>query len=95
MDNVAIFSCNDNQPRNVRELVPRSGGGSVVVAEKSTDARVPANGTVGVLRWRVIDELVVESLVVPLTVIVCYELGKRPPQVPLTERDDAIQAFLF
>ena len=56
---------------------------------------MPTNGTAGVLRWRLIDERVVESLVVPLAVIVCYELGERPPQVPLTERDDAIQAFLF
>jgi hypothetical protein len=47
------------------------------------------------LPWRAIDELVVQPLVVPLAVVVRFELGNHSPRVSFTERDDAIEAFLF
>lgn len=41
------------------------------------------------------DQLVTKSLVVSFVMVVRDEVGERPPQVPFTERDHAIQAFLF
>ena len=46
------------------------------------------------LSWR-IDQLVIKSLVVSFAMVVCDEVDERPPEVTFTERDDAIQAFLF
>ena len=89
----------DSAARNVRELSPRLSavlcGGTVVITEKSTDALATANGPAGMrLSWR-IDQFVIKSLVVSFAMVVCDEVDERPPEVTFTERDDAIQAFLF
>jgi hypothetical protein len=47
------------------------------------------------LPWRAIDQLVLEPLVVSLGMVVRDELGNRSSKVSFTERDDAIEAFLF
>ena len=41
------------------------------------------------------DELVVETLMVPLAMIVLNELADRMAKMPLAERHDAVQAFGF
>jgi hypothetical protein len=46
------------------------------------------------LRGRTIDQLVSETWVVPLAMVVRRELVKCLAQVPFAERNDAIQAFL-
>jgi hypothetical protein len=46
------------------------------------------------LAWR-IDQLVTKSLVVSFAMVVCDEVGERLSKVAFTERDHAIQAFLF
>jgi hypothetical protein len=81
--------------RNVRELKPQLRGGSVVVTENSTDTLAPANGTAGTLPWQVIDQLVAQPLMVSFAIVVCHELGEGSPQVPFTEGDHAIEAFLL
>jgi hypothetical protein len=53
------------------------------------------NGTAGALRWRTINQLVAEALVVPFAVVVRHELGERPMKMPFTERNHAIDAFLM
>lgn len=84
--------------RNVRELSPRLSAvlaATVVITEKSADALSTANGPAGMrLSWR-IDQLVLKSLVVSFAIVVCDEVGERPPEVAFTWRDHTIQAFLF
>jgi hypothetical protein len=47
----------------------------------------------GIIRG--VDEIVAEALMVPFTVIMCDEFGKRTTEVPLPERDEAVEAFFF
>lgn len=42
-----------------------------------------------------VNQVVAETLVIALVMIVRDELGERATEVPLTERNDAVQAFLF
>ena len=46
-------------------------------------------------RWRSLQELVVESLVVSLTMVMLDVLVNDEAQMPLAERDDAMEALLF
>ena len=46
-------------------------------------------------RWRSLQELVVESLVVSLTMVVLDVLVDDEAQMPLAERDDTMEALLF
>jgi hypothetical protein len=41
------------------------------------------------------DEAIVESLVVPFSVVVRDVLRHGPPEMPLPDRNQAVQAFLF
>ncbi len=69
-------------------------GCSVVITEKSTEPLPPMNRTADALLERTIDQLVVDPLVIPFAMVVCDEIGERPPKMPFTERDHAIQALL-
>jgi hypothetical protein len=42
-----------------------------------------------------VNQVVAETLVIAFAMIVRDELGERAPEVPLTERNHAIQAFFF
>ena len=42
-----------------------------------------------------INQLVAEALMVAFAVVVEHELGERPTEVPLTQPNDPVQAFLF
>ena len=69
--------------------------GTVVVTEKTTDALTPPNGARVMLASGTVNQVVAETLVIALVMIVRDELGERATEVPLTERNDAVQAFLF
>jgi hypothetical protein len=47
------------------------------------------------LREDAVNQLVAESLMVPLAVIVNNEFGERLSEMPFAQRDDAIEAFFF
>jgi hypothetical protein len=84
--------------RNVRKLRPDGRGAScrtIVVAEKPAEALTATNRTEGTRILRGVDEVVAEALVVPFTVIVRDEFGKGTTEVPLSERNEAVEAFLF
>jgi hypothetical protein len=42
-----------------------------------------------------LDQLVRESLVIPLVMVVRGKFSKGRPQVPFPERNEPVQAFLF
>jgi hypothetical protein len=44
---------------------------------------------------RGVDEVVADALMVTFTVIVGHELRERAAQVPLSERNEAVETFLF
>ena len=68
---------------------------TVVVAEKATDALAPPNGAGVMLVADTVNQVVAETLMIALAMIVRDELGERTTEVPLTEKNDAVQAFLF
>jgi hypothetical protein len=68
---------------------------TIVVTEKATDALTPPNGAAGIVLSNTIDQFVCKALMVAFAMIVDYELRERPTEVPLTERNHAVQAFLF
>jgi hypothetical protein len=67
----------------------------VVEAEKATDALTPPNSTGVTCVWVAVDQFIAEALMVALAMIVDHELGERATDMPLTERNHAVQAFLF
>ena len=66
----------------------------MVIAEKSTEG-LAANRGAGTRESDAVDQFVAEPLMVALAVIVNHELRESMPQVPLTERYEAVQALLF
>jgi hypothetical protein len=64
------------------------------VAEKATQTLSPANGDAGIRRHSV-DQFVAEPLMIAFAVVVDHDLRERMPQVPLTDRDETIQALFF
>lgn len=69
--------------------------GAMVIAEKSTQTLAAANGDARTRAADAFDEFVAESLTVAFAVVVGHELREGTPQVPITKRDQAVQAFLF
>jgi len=67
----------------------------VVEAEKATDALTPPNSAGVKCVWVAVDQFIAEALMVALAMIVDYELGERATEMALTERNHAVQAFLF
>jgi hypothetical protein len=67
----------------------------VVEAEKATEALTPPNSAGVTCVWVAVDQFIAEALMVALAMIVGHELGERPTEMPLTERNHAVQAFLF
>ena len=73
-----------------------SCGLSIVETEQSAEALTPLHvGVRAYRRWRSLQKLVVESLVVSLTLIMLDVLVNDEPQMPLAERDDTMEALLF
>jgi hypothetical protein len=67
----------------------------VVEAEKATEALTPPNCTGVPCIWVAVDQFIAEALMVALAMIVRHELGERATEMPLTERNHAVQALLF
>jgi hypothetical protein len=65
------------------------------VTENAADSLAAANGATRSLRGGRFDQLVREPLVVPLVMVVLGEGMKRRSQVPVSERNGAVQALLF
>jgi len=85
---------------SVRKLRPTPDGlgascRTIVVAQKSAEALTATNRTEGTSITRGVDKVVADPLMVPFTVVVGLELGKRTMEVPLSERDEVVEAFLF
>jgi hypothetical protein len=55
----------------------------------------PPNGAAVMLVSNTVNQVVAEALMVALAMIVNHELCERPTEVPLTQRNDPVQAFLF
>jgi hypothetical protein len=45
--------------------------------------------------WVAVDQFIAEALMVALAMIVGHELGERATEMPLTERNHVVRAFLF
>ncbi len=68
----------------------------MVEIEESAEAFAPLHVGGRTSRpWRVLQKPVVESLMVPLAVVVLDVLSREEAQVALTERNHAIETFLF
>jgi hypothetical protein len=67
--------------------------GTVVVAEKATDAL--SNAAAVMLAFNIGDQFVVEALMVPFAMVVDEELRESTTEVALTQGNDAVQAFFF
>ena len=68
----------------------------MVEIEQSAETLSPPNvGGQANRRWRSLQELVVESLVVSLAVVVFDVLAHEEAQVPLAEGDDATETLRF
>ena len=68
----------------------------MVEIEGSAEAVAPLHaGGRNSRRWRVLQKLVIESLMVSLAVVVLDVLPREDAQVALTERDHSIETFLF
>ena len=69
--------------------------GSIVITEEATHPLAPPNAAVLRLNLHAVDQFIAEALMVALAMIVGHELGERATEMPLTERNHPIQAFLF
>ena len=68
----------------------------MVEIEQSAQTLPPLNvGCQAHRRWRSLQELVVESLVVSLAMVVFDVLAHEETQVPFAEGDDATETLLF
>jgi hypothetical protein len=83
-DNLATTSCREWRLRR-----------TVVEAEKATEALTPPNSTGVTCVWVAVDQFIAEALMVALSMIVGHELGERATEMPFTERNDTVQAFLL
>src|SRR5207237_9588193 len=68
---------------------------AIVVAEKTTEALTAPDPFGAMLVASTIDEIVPEALVIAFAMIVEDVLGKRVTQVPLTERNETVQALFL
>ncbi len=68
---------------------------AVVIVQKATHALTPPNEAGAMPVSDTVNEVVAETLMVPLAMVVDQELGDRLTEVPLTERKHAIQAFFL
>src|SRR6266850_383628 len=65
-----------------------------VIVEESAQTLTPVDAADASLGGCALDQLVSEALVIPLTVVMLDELGDRPVEMTLTERDHQVEALL-
>jgi hypothetical protein len=68
---------------------------SIVITEEATNPLTAPDAAVLRLNPNALDQLVAKPLMVALPMIMDHEVGARTPEVPLTQRNHPIQAFLF
>ena len=68
---------------------------AIVMIEQPAESPATANPRDSFDLWREIDEFVVESLVIPLPVVVRDVLRNRPAKMVFAERDHSVQALMF
>jgi hypothetical protein len=68
---------------------------TVVVAEKATDAVTPPNEAAVMPTSNTLDQFVAEALMVAFAMVVDHELPERTTQMPLTQRNEVVQAFFL
>ena len=81
-------------PRNGTYEGSYSGGFTVVVAEHAAEAIVAGDASFDAsdcFIW--LDEIVAESLMIALVVIMCFELGQSAAKRFLSEEDHSAEAF--
>src|SRR4030095_971901 len=67
---------------------------SLVEVEQTTEPRLPAHWT-GTGSRRTVNQGVLQTLMVPFTVVVCNEIRPRSSEVGLSERNDPVQTFFL
>ena len=70
-------------------------GGAVIAAQEPAESRPTADRGVRQARRFGKNQSVVQTLVIPLVVIVRREVAERPAQVSFTEKDDPVEAFFL
>src|SRR5450631_2004310 len=72
----------------------RSGRITMVVVEQATESLAPVHPAILVRwRWRALEQDVVQTLMVPLTMVVGEVLADGPPQMSFSQRHDPVEAF--
>jgi hypothetical protein len=68
---------------------------SILAWQKTADALTPPNGARVMLVSDTLNQVVTETLVIALVMIVRGEVGERATEAPLTERNDALHSSLI
>jgi hypothetical protein len=68
---------------------------SGVVIEQPTETLVPTHSTDAPFRRLAVNQFVVQSLMIPLAMVVGDKFRDRPSMVALAEQNQAVQTFLF
>src|SRR4029079_9696889 len=68
---------------------------SLIEIEQSAEPRTAPHATRHLDHWLSRDDSIVESLVVPLIVVVLDVLRYRAPEMPIPDRNQLVEAFLF
>ena len=66
-----------------------------IITEEATNPLAAPDAAVLRLNLNAVDQLVAKPLMVALAMVMDHEVGERTSEVPLTQRNDPIQAFLF
>ena len=67
----------------------------MVITEETTHPLAAPHAAAPRLNLHAVDQFVAKPLMVALGMVMDHEVGERAPEVPLTQRNQPIQAFLF
>jgi hypothetical protein len=91
-----VAECHRRNVQEVRLALWAVGlRGSIVITEKATHPLAAPHAPALRPNLRSVDQFVAKPLVVALAMVVEHEVGERTPEVPFTQRNHPIQAFLF
>ena len=76
-------------------IVPSSRGFSVVIVEQTTESLPPDQWAIYSVIVGRLDQRTAKALMRALRVVVSHVLADKFSQMRLTQRDDAVEAFLF
>jgi hypothetical protein len=69
--------------------------GTVVIVQHATNPLTAANTSLAIGSLERLNQLVTDALVVPLSMVVGYELGNRASKMSLPEEDHTLEALLL